>query len=79
MTSQRSAIQLTGLLLWRGGMAFAAAAALYYGAWAWLSGLLWPAHIRVGLALALAGAGLVAVSLVLERHHDAVIEESLNP
>lgn len=64
--------QLTGVLLWRGGLLFATLAAFYYGAWHLVETLRLPTQLTTGLALASTGLALVMVSLVLERRKDAL-------
>lgn len=73
----RSGLALAGLVLWRGGLAFAAAAALYYGAWQYLKVMPWPMAIKIGAGLAAAGTGSILVSLLLERRRDAREEGQL--
>lgn len=69
--------QMAGIVLWRGGLAFVAAYALYQGAWQALRRMDWPPQVTTGASLALAGLGLVMVSLVLERLRDARAEGDL--
>lgn len=64
------------MLLWRGGLAFAGAAWLYYGVWQYLRMMAWPAPVKIGAALAV--VGLLLVSLILERRKDAQTEGSLS-
>lgn len=73
--SQR--LQLAGLVLWRGGLVFVAAYAFYWGAWQTVRQLDWPVQWTIGAALALAGFGLVMVSLIIERIHAARAEGNL--
>ncbi|MHC5064229.1 MAG: hypothetical protein ACYTG5_09665 [Planctomycetota bacterium] len=69
--------QMIGLILWRGGLLFVAAALLYEGArWA-LFFLDIPDQIKVGLGLAIAGAILVVLSFIAERIVDARAEGEL--
>ncbi len=72
-------IQLIGIFLWRGGLAFAAMAGLYYSAWWVLTHYfqLIPTTIKVGLAVGLAGLILFTLSFVLERISDAREEGDL--
>ena len=64
------AIQLTGYLLWRGGLLLAGITGFFWlvrmavGIW------LLPQAVTTGLALLATGFGLVLVSLVLERRED---------
>jgi len=69
-------IQLLGLFLWRGGLAFAAVAGLYYSTWWVLTQyfVLVPNTIKVGLAIGLAGLILFTASFVLERFEDGAVE-----
>lgn len=70
-------IQLVGLLLWRGGLLFAASWAFYEGArWA-LQFFDLPRLVEVGISLVISGAILVFVSLILERSADARKEGDL--
>ena len=69
--------RMVGVVLWRGGLAFVAAYTFYWGSWRLIRMLDWPPQITVGLALALAGLGLVMVSLILERVRAAKIEGNL--
>ena len=59
--------QLAGLLLWRGGLAFSAAYAFYWGAWQVIRRFDWPWQWTSGGAIAVAGFGLVLASIILER------------
>ena len=68
---------MAGVLLWRGGLAFVAAYTFYLGSWRLIRLLDWPAQITVGLAVALAGLGLVMISLILERIQTAKTEANL--
>lgn len=72
-----SSLKLTGLVMWRGGLAFAAAAALYYGAWQYIKLLSWPMTLKVAAAAMAAGTGLLLFSMILERRRDAQSEGSL--
>lgn len=65
---------MLGLLLWRGGLAFSAAAGLYYGAWQYIKMLPWPTAVKAGVTIAAAGAGLLLLSMILERRRDARLE-----
>ncbi len=69
------AIQLIGLLLWRGGQLLAAGAALFYGCRFILR--FWKLPVEVEAALGLFGAGLllVVLSLILERVVDLRLEK----
>lgn len=73
----QTGLSLAGLILWRGGLAFAAASGLYYGAWQYLKMMPWPLAIKIGAGLAAAGVGSIVVSLVLERRRDARTEGQL--
>ncbi len=68
---------MVGVVMWRGGLVFAAAYTFYWGAWRLILLLDWPAQITIGLAVALAGLGLVMVSLILERMQAAQTEGNL--
>jgi hypothetical protein len=70
-------LQMAGIVLWRGGLAFVAAYAFYQGAWQALRRMDWPPQVTTGASLALAGLGLVLVSLVLERRREARAEGDL--
>lgn len=70
-------LQLIGIVLWRGGLLFVAAYAFYEGAWRLVRRLDWPPQITVGASLALAGLGLVMLSLIVERRHAARTEGDL--
>ena len=69
-------VQLLGLFLWRGGLAFTAVAGLYYGAWWVLSEYFSrvPTTIKVGLAIGVAGLILFTISFVFERYEDGAIQ-----
>jgi hypothetical protein len=69
--------RMVGVVLWRGGLAFVVAYSFYLGSWRLIRLLDWPAQITVGLAVALAGLGLVMVSLILERVRAAKTEGHL--
>lgn len=69
--------QVAGLVLWRGGLAFAAGYLLYQGAWELLRRLDWPPQITIGSAIALAGFGLFMLSLIAERREAARSEGDL--
>lgn len=69
--------RMAGVVLWRGGLAFVAGYTFYLGSWRLIRLLDWPAQITVGLALALAGLGLVMVSLILERMRAVRMEGDL--
>ncbi|MEM7703951.1 MAG: hypothetical protein AAF358_00270 [Pseudomonadota bacterium] len=73
----QASLKLTGLVMWRGGLAFAAAAGLYYGAWQYIKLLSWPGAVKVAAAAAVAGTGLLLVSMILERRRDAQAEGNL--
>ena len=60
MQHKRDTFRIVGLVLWRGGLAFAGMAAIYYGAWQTIKNLVWPAPVKVAAALAMTGAALVA-------------------
>ena len=68
---------MAGVVLWRGGLAFVAGYAFYLGSWRLIRMLDWPAQVTVGLALALAGFGLVMISLIGERVQAARHEGNL--
>ena len=68
---------MVGVLMWRGGLIFVAAYTFYWGSWRLIRMLDWPAQITVGLAVALAGLGLVMVSLIMERIQAAKMEGGL--
>jgi hypothetical protein len=70
-------LRQAGLLLWRGGLAFTAGYALYWGAWRLLRQLDWPVQIVAGVSLTLAGLGLVMLSLIIERYRAARKEGDL--
>jgi hypothetical protein len=70
-------LRQAGLLLWRGGLAFTAGYAFYWGAWRLLQRLDWPVPIVAGISLALAGLGLVMLSLIVERYRAARKEGDL--
>ena len=69
--------QLLGLMLWRGGLAFVAAYGFYYGAWQVVRAMDWPQTLTIGASIALAGFGLVFLSLILERRSAARDEGNL--
>ncbi|HMA98218.1 MAG TPA: hypothetical protein VKO38_02050 [Wenzhouxiangella sp.] len=69
--------RMIGVVMWRGGLVFAAAYTFYWGSWQLIRQLEWPLQITLGLALALAGLGLVMVSLVFERMRAARTEGNL--
>ncbi|NDY95516.1 hypothetical protein [Wenzhouxiangella limi] len=69
--------RMVGVVMWRGGLVFAAAYTFYWGAWRLILLLDRPAQITIGLAVALAGLGLVMVSLILERMQAAQTEGNL--
>ena len=77
MQHKRDTFRIVGLVLWRGGLAFAGMAAIYYGAWQTIKNLVWPAPVKVAAALAMTGAVLFLVSLVLERREDSKREGNL--
>ncbi|MDJ0653934.1 MAG: hypothetical protein QNJ40_07265 [Xanthomonadales bacterium] len=77
MQQNRHTFRIVGLVLWRGGLAFAAVAAIYYGAWQTLKNLVWPGPVKVAAALAITGAALFLVSLILERREDSKREGNL--
>ena len=72
-----TSLKLVGLVMWRGGLAFAAAAGLYYGAWQYIKLLAWPGAVKVAAAAAAAGTGMLLLSMILERRRDAQSEGSL--
>lgn len=74
---QLTPTQLTGLLLWRGGLLFVASYSFFRGARLVVTYVDLPAQLQVALSLALAGAAMVLGSLVVERLHDARHEEDL--
>ncbi len=59
--------QLTGLILWRGGIAFTVAYGFYRGAWEVVRNFDWPWQLTSGTAIAMAGVGLIMLSIGLER------------
>ncbi|MDT8408378.1 MAG: hypothetical protein RQ741_02145 [Wenzhouxiangellaceae bacterium] len=69
--------QMMGVLLWRSGLAFILAYAFYHGAWWFVGRLHWPAQLTVGGSIAVAGFGLLMLSLVLERRKAARSEGHL--
>ena len=69
--------RMAGVVMWRGGLVFVAAYTFYWGSWRLIRLLDWPPQITVGLAVALAGLGLVMVSLILERVRAAKTEGNL--
>ncbi len=69
--------RMTGVVLWRGGLAFVVAYTFYLGSWQLIAGLDCPRQITAGLALAVAGFGLVLLSLILERREMARREGNL--
>jgi len=69
--------RIIGVVMWRGGLVFAAAYTFYWGSWQLIRQLEWPLQITLGLAVALTGLGLVMVSLVLERMRAARMEGNL--
>ncbi|MFU8832207.1 MAG: hypothetical protein ACNA7J_08640 [Wenzhouxiangella sp.] len=69
--------QIAGLALWRGGIVFVISYGFYYGAWRMVRQLAWPPQLTIGAALALAGLGLVMLSLILERRRAAKVEGNL--
>lgn len=71
------AVQLIGLLLWRGGLLFIGAAILFYAARFLLRFISVPVQLEVGLGLMVAGFCLVMISLITERIADARTEEDL--
>jgi len=68
---------MAGIVLWRGGLVFVAAYAFYQGAWEIVSRMDWPAQITLGASLALAGLGLVLLSVLVERRRAARNEGDL--
>lgn len=70
--------QIIGLLLWRGGLAFAGAWALYEGLRVLLRSFDLPRMAEAGIALVLTGSAMVLLSLVLERVADARAEGDLS-
>ncbi len=77
MRQKRDTFRIVGLVLWRGGLVFTAMAAIYYGAWQTIKNLVWPGPVKVAAALAITGAVLFLVSLVLERREDSKREGNL--
>lgn len=70
-------VQLTGLILWRGGV-------LIVGATALIEAIRWilrfwtlPTQVEIGLGLLLSGAALVMLSLMMERVQDMRAEKDL--
>lgn len=68
---------MAGVVMWRGGLVFAAAYTFYWGSWRLIQLLDWPEQVTVGLAIALAGLALVMISLILERMRAAQMEGNL--
>ena len=66
-----------GVVMWRGGLVFAASYSFYWGSWRLIQMFDWPAQITMGLAIALVEVGLVMFSLVLERMRSAKTEGNL--
>ena len=67
--------QVIGMILWRGGLLFAAAYAFFWGATYALGllriwGIRFPDSVKAGLGLMIAGFLLVMLSLLLERIRD---------
>lgn len=69
--------QITGLILWRGGLVFTAAYAFYWGAWQFIRQFDWPWQLTTGAAITMAGAGLILASVVIERIEASRQEGSL--
>jgi len=63
--------QILGLVLWRGGLLFVGASALYYGARQLLRFIDLPLALQVGGSLILAGLILVLASMVMENVADS--------
>lgn len=70
-------VQLVGMILWRGGLLVAGAAALLEVSRRALKFVDIPPQLELGFALALAGLAMVIVSLILERIRDAKGEKEL--
>lgn len=66
-----------GVVLWRGGLLFAAAAALFEAARSILRFVDIPPQLEAGFGCIIAGMILVIVSLILERLRDQRIEGDL--
>lgn len=73
----KHSVQLVGLILWRGGLLFAAAAALFEVSRRVLRYGDIPTQLEVGFGLALAGFVLIILSLIIERIRDAKAEGDL--
>ncbi|MEN1728643.1 MAG: hypothetical protein AAGJ52_09390 [Pseudomonadota bacterium] len=69
--------QSAGLVLWRGGLAFTAAYGFYWGAWRTIQQFEWPWELTTGAAIAIAGFGLILVSIILERIEASQAEGNL--
>lgn len=65
--SRTQRLQMVGLVLWRGGLAFVLAWGFYHGAWQIIRQLAWPPQVLYGTAIGLAGLALVLLSLIMER------------
>jgi len=65
------AVQVVGLLLWRGGMLLVGATILFQAARFVLRWFRPPMAVEIGLGLMVAGAALVMLSLIMERVRDA--------
>lgn len=70
-------IQLTGLLCWRSGLLLVTSYSLFRIARLVLTHAELPTQLQVAASLALAGAAMVLLSLVVERVHDARQEGEL--
>ncbi len=74
--SKRS-LQLTGLLLWRGGTLFVGATVFFEVARRAVRFIDVATQVEIGLGLGLAGLALIVVSLIMERIRDARQEGDL--
>ncbi len=68
--------QVLGLVLWRGGLLLVGATTFYYAARQVLVFVDLPVALQVATSLALAGVGLVLVSMIMENLEDARSEGS---
>ena len=67
--------QMLGMLLWRGGLLLVASYSFFRIARLVLTYADIPTELEIGIGLALAGAGMVLASLVMERVEDARAED----
>ena len=68
--SRQTALQVTGYLLWRGGLILAGISGLYSALKLLLAYWLLPPVVTTGLASIATGLALVLLSLILERIED---------